>query len=111
MEGKHINFNEKLFVICQEAEQETIKLLEENGLEKLALSEDVDFSYATHDGFNGMTDDLVLDVRIFVDTKGKKYMQFLCEDSNEWEFYSEVQSTIALDLYESVYQTLSYNNE
>lgn len=44
-------------------------------------------------------------------SNGEKYIMFKCDCSDseidEWEYYYEVQNSIAIDIYEAVYQTLT----
>lgn len=106
---KYINFNDKLSDICDEAENETIKLLEERNLDRLALTDEESVKpYDLRDDRHYHLDYVyVTDVRIITGRNGEKYMQFLLENSNEWEFYSEAENqTIAIQIYESVYQNL-----
>lgn len=107
----YINFSEKASKLYKDAEKETVRLILESGLTEVILSDKCDIAYAHHDNGYGLSEDMVTIVKIGELSNGEKYIMFKCDCSDseidEWEYYYEVQNSIAIDIYEAVYQTLT----
>lgn len=54
---------------------------------------------------------MVTIVKVGEYSNGEKYIMFKCDcsdsENDEWKYYHEVQDSIAIDIYEAVYQTLT----
>lgn len=107
----YINFSEKASKLYKDAEKETVRLILESGLTEVILSDKCDIAYAHHDNGYGLSEDMVTIVKVDELSNGEKYIMFKCDCSDseidEWEYYYEVQNSIAIDIYEAVYQTLT----
>lgn len=100
------DFIKQIVDIHKEAEQEIIKLLKENNLTELKLSDNVDYTYAQiYEEF--IEDHIVKKVFLLTDEKGRDYIEYQAEDISYKLNLDDCQFGIVIDLYESVYQTLN----
>jgi hypothetical protein len=75
---------------------------------EVVLSDQCDIAYAQHDNGYSLSEDMVTIVKVGEHSNGEKYIMFKCDcsdsENDEWKYYHEVQSSIAIDIYEAVYQ-------